>query len=105
KKAHIVAISMIALTALVVVAGFFIIGTPADMRHQRLDAERVMDLQMLQWELVNYYQQKEALPETLDALSNPITGFTVPTDPETGAAYRYEAADAHTFTLCATFSR
>lgn len=105
KKARSVAISMIVLNALVVAAGFFVIGTPADMRAQRLDAERVSDLQMLQWELVNYYQQKGALPETLEVLNNPITGFVVPADPVTGASYGYEVKGTKGFKLCASFSR
>lgn len=105
KRAHTVAGAMIVLNLLVVAAGFYILGTPTDMRLQRVDAEKVMDLQSIQWEVVNYFQQKQELPQALDELNNPISGFSVPVDPETGTAYMYAVMDDHTFSLCATFNR
>lgn len=105
KKAHAVAVAMIVLNMLVIAAGFFIIGTPADMRMQRLDAQKVSDLQSIQWQVVNYYQQKQALPESLEMLKDPISSFMVPVDPETGASYGYRATGTHQFELCAVFNR
>ncbi|HYE23203.1 MAG TPA: DUF5671 domain-containing protein [Candidatus Paceibacterota bacterium] len=105
KKAHAVAIAMIVLNFLVVLAGFYIIGTPTDMRLQRLDAQKVQDLQSIQGQLVYYYQQKQELPESIDQLSDPISGFTVPADPETGASYEYRVTSGTSFVLCGTFRR
>ena len=97
-----------AVAALVVVtvgAGFFIIGTPQSQRAYRIDEQRVGDLGQIQSQIVySYYQPKQKLPASLDALNDPISGWIVPKDPETGAAYEYRATGALSFELCATFT-
>lgn len=87
-----------------IVAGFFIVGTPWQVRLYRYDDQKVNDLQMLQSQIVNYWQSKEKLPATLADLQDPIGGFNVPSDPQTGAAYEYEPVGALSFKLCATFN-
>ena len=104
-KAHAVAIGMILLNFLVVAAGFFVIGSPEDMRMQRLDARKTGDLQSIQWQIVNYFQQKEQLPADLAALNDPISSFMVPVDPQSGAAYTYRVMGEYSFALCAVFNR
>lgn len=98
-----------AVAALIVVSigsGFFIIGTPQQARQQRLDEQRVSDLQMIQSEVINYWQKKGSLPPNLQALNDPLSYFTLPKDPTTGADYEYEntTASAPSFELCATFA-
>jgi hypothetical protein len=88
-----------------IVAGFFIIGTPQDARAMRLDNQRVSDLQGMQWQIVNYWQQKERLPGTLAELQDPISGYLLPRDPETGESYGYRAVGSLSFELCGTFAR
>lgn len=88
-----------------VVTGFVYAGSPAEERVRRIDMQRVSDLQMLQSEVVSYWQAKEALPEDLGALMDDIRGYAIPTDPETGAAYQYRTTGALAFELCATFAR
>ncbi|MBU6323230.1 MAG: hypothetical protein KGI41_01205 [Patescibacteria group bacterium] len=97
------AFALIALASIVV--GFFIVGTPADARLMRLDAQKTNDLSTIQWQVVNYWQQKAALPATLAALADPLSGSAIPTDPQTGAAYGYRATGTTTFELCADFNR
>ena len=92
------------LVILVIVSGFFIIGTPQELRKMKQDDTRVQDLQNLQWQIVNYWQQKEALPTTLDQLRDPISGATIPVDPVTGEAYVYQSTGARSFKLCAEFA-
>jgi hypothetical protein len=87
-----------------IVAGFFIMGSPSQIRDSRLDAQRVGDLQSIQWEIVNYWQQKEELPDSLEDLEDPISGFNIPTDPLTDEPYTYRATGNLTFELCATFA-
>lgn len=95
------------LTAVIVLAsivsGFFIVGSPAVQRQRRFDDRRISDLQTLQNEIVNYWQQKEKLPEKLSDLNNSISGFVPPNDPETNGAYQYKVALPLTFELCADF--
>lgn len=86
-----------------VIAGFFIIGTPAEQRDRRFDERRVNDLQMLQSQIVNYWAQKEVLPQDLSVLEDSISGFSVPKDPQTETAYEYQVIDALNFELCAAF--
>jgi len=87
----------------VIVAGFFIVGSPATQRQRRLDDQRINDLQTLQNEIVNYWQQKNKLPTRLDDLQNSISGFVPPKDPETNNIYEYNVNQPLTFELCAVF--
>lgn len=89
----------------VIVAGFFIIGSPWAQRLVRFDERKVQDLENIQWQIVNYWQQKGKIPAALPDLEDPISGFRVPKDPETGATYGYTVLEADVFELCATFNR
>ncbi|MDQ5901586.1 MAG: hypothetical protein QG580_301 [Patescibacteria group bacterium] len=89
-----------------IVWSFTVIGSPKDQRAWRLDERRVQDLQSIQWQVINFWQQKERLPEELKDLSSPLSGFMVPVDPEfeKGLAYEYKKLEGLKFELCATFS-
>ncbi len=86
-----------------VIGGFLLIGSPSHIRSLRYDQQRVSDLQSIQAEVVNYWQQKRALPESLDALNDQLSGFSVPSQPNAAGAYEYRAMGAAGFELCATF--
>lgn len=86
-----------------IIAGFFIMGSPSQVRLYRFDAQKISDLQSIQWQLVNYYQQKESLPNSLGDLEDPISGWMMPIDPQ-GQEYRYEKTGDLAFKLCATFN-
>jgi len=87
-----------------IIGSFYVVGTPSQKRAQRIDQERIQDLGQIQYEIISYWQAKEALPENLDVLSDPLRGFITPTDPETGSPYEYNVLSAQTFELCATFT-
>ena len=95
-------LSSIAIVA-VIVAGFFIVGSPAHQRALRFDAERVEDLNSLQFQVIEHWRTKEALPESLDELHDDIGGYTAPTDPSTKQPYDYTVTGELSFELCATF--
>ncbi|MEK7588470.1 MAG: DUF5671 domain-containing protein [Patescibacteria group bacterium] len=86
---------------------FSIAGSPTTQRLLRLDDRRVSDLQNIQYQVINHWQQKEKLPATIAELSNPLTGYSLPVDPEfeKGLSYEYIVKDAMSFELCATFAR
>ncbi len=90
--------------AIIVVGAFFLIGSPKTNRLINLDQKRVDDLQSIQWQIVNYWQQKGILPEELDKLNDAISGFSTPTDPETKEKYEYIINANGSFLLCANFS-
>lgn len=90
-----------------IIYGFFLIGTPATQRARKFDEQRVNDLSLLQNAIINYWVQKNKLPNKLNELNyiSPFTpsGFIPPTDPETGMQYDYVAEDSLRFKLCAEF--
>ena len=87
-----------------IVGGFAIVGSPAKQRALRFDGQRVNDLSNIQWQIVNYWQQKGQLPAALTDLNDSISGFKSPTDPDTHASYEYAAKGNAAFELCGTFS-
>lgn len=96
-----------AIIVLVAVVGaFFIVGSPMKARAEQFDQQRVMDLQNIQWQVVNYWQRKGQLPNNLTDLNDSISGYTVPVDPETSIAYEYTATGFANlgFQLCSTFN-
>jgi hypothetical protein len=104
KKANLVGMGVGILALATIVAGFFIIGTPGHVRLLRFDDQKVQDLASIQSQAVYYYQQKKALPKSLDELSDPLSNFLVPTDPQTNASYIYQATGPLSFKLCADFN-
>lgn len=87
-----------------IVGGFVIVGSPQRQRALRLDAQRVSDLSNIQWQVVNYWQQKGKLPATLEDMKDSISGQMIPVDPESKNKYEYVLKGAQVFELCATFS-
>lgn len=88
-----------------IVLGFVTVGSPKEQRKTRFDTERASDLMSIQWEVLNYWQSKNVLPQSLEQLEDDFSGYKVPTDPETGEAYEYAVKGPLSFELCATFAR
>jgi hypothetical protein len=87
-----------------IVAGFFIMGSPSQVRLYRFDEQKVSDLQNIQWQLVNFWQQKQVLPADIEELNDPLSGWQNPRDPQSSEVYRYERTGDGSFKLCATFN-
>ena len=86
--------------------GFAIMGSPITAREKRFDDQRLSDLQNIQWQIVSHWQSKEALPPSLAALEDSISGYRVPTDPKSDEGYEYEkTTEELSFNLCAVFNR
>ena len=96
------------LVLALIIWSFTVIGSPMQQRTWRLDDTRVQDLQSIQWQVINHWQQKEELPENITILANPLSGYSLPVDPEfeKGKKYEYSVKDAKLlkFELCADFS-
>lgn len=84
--------------------GFYVMGSPFTQRLRNIDEKKVADLQSIQYQILNYWQQKEFLPEKLSDLADPISGFIVPLDTDKGVDYTYSVMDVTTFKLCADFN-
>jgi hypothetical protein len=87
-----------------VVGGFMTVGSPTKQRSIRLDNQRLGELQSLQWQILNYWQQKEKLPATLADLNDSFSGGTRLADPETKEPYGYSVKSATSFEICANFA-
>ncbi|MFM2383980.1 MAG: hypothetical protein RIQ72_552 [Candidatus Parcubacteria bacterium] len=107
---------LLAAVLALIVIGFTYIGSPAFQRNVRDDNQREADLSSIKYEVLNYYQSKNAaLPKTLEEMKigNPYAN-ALPTDPSTKLAYDYRILEPKvvegqkdkypTFELCATFA-
>ncbi len=86
-----------------IIAGFFTAGSPFVARMHRFDERRINDLQIIQNEIINYWQQKDKLPSALLDLKNDISGFVPPIDPKTSESYSYKVNTDLFFELCVNF--
>lgn len=93
-----------ALGIMTILGGFLLIGSPSHIRDLRYDSQRVSDLQNIQSQVISYWQQNHKLPDSLNALDDPLAGYHVPVDPSTDAQYEYAKTGGTGFTLCATFN-
>jgi len=88
-----------------ILLGFSVIGSPSTQRLLRYDNQRIADLQNIQWQVVSYWQRKGTLPETLTEIADPISGYTLPKDPESSESYEYKITGKNMFELCAKFNQ
>ena len=96
----------IVVVCVAIVVGFLASGSPFRARVERIDEQRVSNLQLIQDRIVyDFWQSKGRLPTTLSELETDlIGGFAVPVDPERKESYEYTRKTDQTFVLCATFS-
>ena len=89
-----------------IVAGFGVIGSPADMRARRLDEAKVSTLQSIRADVENYRRTHDSLPDTIEQLQQADpTRMPIPAQPVSGLPYEYRIEDAASFELCAQFER
>jgi hypothetical protein len=87
-----------------IVAGFVIVGSPAKQRAIKFDNQRINDLSSLQYQITYYWQRNEKLPANLAALTDSISGYSAPIDPDTKSLYEYNPKGGMAFELCANFT-
>lgn len=92
------------IVALSLIGGFFTAGSPFKARLYNFDEQKVMDLQNLQYQIIEFWIQKQILPGSLADLKNDLTGYQPPLDPEKNLSYGYKLADKLSFELCADFN-
>lgn len=88
----------------VIITGFFVAGSPFKQRLVRFDQEKTAHLQTVQWQILNFWQQKDELPQSLEQLQDPLSGFIVPRDPQTNEPYIYRVTGPLAFEICANFN-
>ena len=95
-------VSLVVLVS--IISGFFIMGSPQSLRDLRFDQNKTNDLENIQWQVVNYWQQKGSVPKTLEDLKDPIGNYVIPVDKQTGESYGYRKLSGLSFELCAEFN-
>jgi protein-S-isoprenylcysteine O-methyltransferase Ste14 len=94
-----------AVVLITIVSGFFLMGSPSQIRMMRFDDQKVMDLQNIQSQVTYYWQSKQKLPVNSHELEDPLMGFTLPKDPQTSQDYGYRITKApYSFEVCADFN-
>jgi len=86
-----------------IVAGVILVGGPAEGRIERLDDERVEDLQSIMRAVDQFWKDHDRLPETLEDLARDPREQVSTIDPTSGEAYEYVVLDENTYRLCAVF--
>ena len=100
-----VGIAVGVLAAATIIAGFYIVGTPQQARLERFDVQKINDLQVLQPQIIYYWQAKRVLPKSLDDVNAPGVSTPLPLyDGQTGDLYEYEVTGPLSFKLCAAFN-
>ena len=89
---------IIAAVTVATITGFVVAGSPQSERARRFDERRVRDLQLIQNEVIYFWQGQNRLPESLGEIS-----FAALQDPETGKTYEYNVTGDLNFELCSTF--
>ena len=102
-KRTIAGFAAVSVTA-AVVAGLFVIGSPAEERARRLDERRVENLQMIQRSVYVYFDRHGRLPSSLEELSRE-DGMRIDQLDPLGGPYEFRLIGAETYELCATFQR
>lgn len=100
RPGRMLAIAASVAMAAAVVAGLWMMGSPAHQRALRLDARRVTNLRTLTISIQRYWRVHQALPADLAAVDPKRMSSA---DPLTGKPYAYEKTGTDTYRLCAHF--
>lgn len=84
----------------VVIGGFIATGSPNKNRLIKLDNEKVIRLNNLNYEISNYFNDKQKLPNVLSDL--PVSELN--NDPQINKPFEYKILDKNKFELCADFN-
>lgn len=97
-------LSLAFAVAVAVGAALLTVGGPGTARLQRLDEQRVQDVQALVEAIERHRVFTGRLPTTLAELRTGRSGDPPPQDPGTLAPYGYEILDADRFRVCTELS-
>ncbi|MEK7635412.1 MAG: DUF5671 domain-containing protein [Patescibacteria group bacterium] len=96
-------VGLIILVAIIL--GFSVLGSPQSQRLVRYDAQKITDLQNIQYQVISYWQTNGKLPTSLSDVASSDQYNIIPKDPQTQTTYEYQKTDVMTFNLCAEFNK
>ena len=85
-----------------VIAGLVVNGSPNTVRAQKLDAQRIADMERISSSVSGYWKERNSLPEALRDLQK-ADPYIRMSDVETGSAYEYRKTGPMSYELCARF--
>ena len=88
-----------------IVAGVIMVGSPTEGRLERLDAQRVQDLQGIMQATDSVWARSQELPGSLEELADDPRLRVQIADPGSGEEYGYTIVGEGAYELCATFDR
>lgn len=95
----------IAFVVLSIIWGFSVVGSPRTQRYQKLDQQKVYDLQNIQSNVISVWQNSGALPENSAQLYTSLSPYgSIKKDSQTGLEYEYNKTGTYSFELCAVFN-
>lgn len=103
KEMNIFIKSAVVLAFIVIILGYFSVGTPWSERKARLDEIRISHLQSIQNRIINFWQVKGELPKSLKELEDGLGSYILPKDPQNKTDYEYRKTGELSFELCANF--
>ena len=98
-------VGSIAAIGAAVVAGLWLIGSPAEQRLRRQDEQRVNELTQIVNAARVRWNAGRQLPDTAAGLVDGQFLTRMPTDPTTREPYEYRVTGPLQFEVCATFDR
>lgn len=101
---RVVGFTIAGLGIVAVVGGLFLTGSPESARREEFDDVRVNDLDRIAATIDQVWDQREALPDDLEALARE-RGVVLRSvrDPRTERPYEYRVTGERTYELCAVF--
>ncbi len=103
-KNKLFAISITLVVVVVIIGGFWLVGSPQEARKEKFDQSRAQNLQSIYYAIDSYYQINKVLPESLALLQKqPNYYVNAIIDPVSRQPYEYLVKDATTYDLCAVF--
>ncbi len=100
---HWIALAASIVIAVTVVCAIVVMGTPAELRKAKLDANRVRQLSSLAEAIESYAALHDRVPSSLPGLDGAGEWLSI-TDPDNGSPYAYEKTGDRSYRLCAVFA-
>jgi hypothetical protein len=82
--------------------GFYFNTSPAAVRAEKEDNERVNRLSSIHYQLQEYLREESAMPANLEAIEDQLYDGDI-TDPVSDEPFTYTATGENTYSICATF--
>lgn len=96
---------LVAIVAAAVVAGIYVIGSPAEQRLRRLDEAQTQDLIATSYALDAYWRRNQQLPASLDELLQDRDASAILAGIDAQSTQEYMPRGPATYELCAVFNR